>query len=171
MGNYRYWKYIIWWVLKCIYTYENITIIKIIIVNTQSFLVTLCSSSALVIYWCVTNYSRISWFKIINIFFFYSFCGLKIWAKVSWILWIRGSQKAVIKESATEILAFNWGKICFQAHLIVIRIQFLVGSWIEGLISYLRAVQSIHQFLPCRLLLGRALHLEVGFIREIVSRV
>ena len=59
----------------CIYTYENTTIIKIIIINPQSFLVTLCSSFVLVIYWCVTNYPQILWFKTINIYFF---CGLGI---------------------------------------------------------------------------------------------
>ena len=59
-----------------------------------------------------------------------TFCGLRFWAQFFWVLY-----KAAIKVSAESgfSLRLDWGRIHFQARVVVGSIQFLAGSWTKSI--------------------------------------
>lgn len=89
-----------------------------------------------VIYCCISNYCKCSSLKQYT--FSICFCGLSIWAEFSWVLCLMVSHSTWRCWPGLGIhLRLECGGIHFQTHMVISRIQLLVGFWPETALSSL----------------------------------
>lgn len=79
-----------------------------------------------------------------------SFCesGILMW--LNWVLCFTVPYKVLIMccQELGLIWWLDWGRICFQAHLVVGNIQFLANCWTKGLSSSCLLARGHSPFLP-----------------------